>query len=156
MLDGDAFVQEDRGRLSELLGGFRSEESAGGAFGEAAFEVGVALQIVGKRGRYDVALRDKGRRVWGLRVRRERGGGASIKESLNLFLQKWVVRTAENDGIDKRVFIKELRHIFLNEIVGSGIRMFSRFDKRHPHWARFLQDDERWVDFLQFEDVRLG
>lgn len=135
-------VQEDGGRLAELVGRFGCEESASSFFAERLLQGRVPAEVVGEGLCDEVSLREQ------MHVVRD--------IFFDFFAEERVVRAAENECVNAWVSPEDFGDVFLYEIIGSVGSVLSVFDERHPHGAWLLLDDKTGVLLVELDDVGLG
>ena len=135
-------VQEDGGGFGEFLGGFGRQETASASGGELARHFGMPLQVIFQALRHILALRE------------ERDACGHVFP--DLVEQERIVRAAEDERVDARVFRKELVQVLLHEIIGAGRGIFVVLDERYPHWARLRLDVDMREHLRDFQLIRTG
>ena len=63
---------------------------------------------------------------------------------------------AQNNSINQRIAGEEFGEVFLYEVVGTCMQVFTRLNERHPHRACLLGDGECGVLLEEFDDITLG
>ena len=135
-------VQEDGGGFGEFLGGFGRQETASASGGELARHFGMPLQVIFQALRHILALRE------------ERDACGHVFP--DLVEQERIVRAAEDERVDARVFRKELVQVLLHEIIGAGRGIFVVLDERHPHRASLRLDVDMREHLRDFQWIGAG
>lgn len=138
----DGMAQEDGGGFGEFLGGFGRQEAAGASGGELVRHFGMPLQVIFQALRHILALRE------------ERDACGHVFP--DLVEQERIVRAAEDERVDARVFRKELVQVLLHEIIGAGRGVFVVLDERHPHRARLRLDVDMREHLRDFQWIGAG
>lgn len=110
--------EENGGGIGELVGALGGVEMRCGVAGKACVDFGMAGEVVGEAICHDVALREEAH--------------APGQDLLNLRGEEWIVGAGEHHGVDVMTLGHELVGVFADEVVGTGLIVFSILDEGDP------------------------